>query len=166
MRVTIRNHSGRASFMALAADWITIPSKIRKDLNIKYGQSLSLLEFKRIKPHSRNPFRVDSGKADMLSLVPTASRKGRPIYVDEYEKAAESWLRVWYYHPRGAARQIEMKRYVNASTLGNLLGQIQAEGEKNGSRVAFKNTSISEHTDFVLALLQLGIPMDSIQGIY
>jgi len=86
------------------------------------------------------------------------------LFLQNLKPLVHDFEPVWYYHPRGAARQIEMKRYVNASTLGNLLGQMQAEGEKNGSRVAFKNTSISEHTDFVLALLQLGIPMDSIHG--
>jgi hypothetical protein len=150
--------------MALAADWITVPSKICSDLSIRYGESLSVLEFKTIKPHLRKPFKVEDDKVDMLSLIPPTSGNGYPIYVDEHEKAGESWLRVWYYHTRGAARQTELKRYVDISKLGQLLGQLQAEGNKKGSAIVFKNSSISEHADFVTALRELGISPPNIRG--
>ena len=93
----------------------------------------------------------------MLSLIPSTSIKGYPLYVDEYEENGKRYLRVWYHHPRGAARQLELKRYVDISKLGQLLGQLQAEGDKNSERIAFKNTSIFEHTDFVSSLRELGV---------
>jgi hypothetical protein len=150
--------------MALAADWITIPSKICTDLSITYGQWLSVLELKTINPHLRGPFKVEDDKVDMLSLIPPTAGNGYPIYVDEHEKAGESWLSVWYHHSRGAARQIELKRYVDISKLGQLLGQLQAEGNKKCSAIVFKNSSISEHADFVTGLRELGLSSANIHG--
>lgn len=150
--------------MTLAPGWATIPSRIRRDLNIRHDQSLSILEIKSLEAHPKMHFHIENGKVDMLSLIPEQTDKGYRLYVDQHEKDGESWLSIWCYHTRGSARQIGLKRYANTSTLGSLFGQLQAEGEKNGSRVAFKNTSISEHADFVSALLHLGIPLQSIRG--
>lgn len=44
------------------------------------------------------------------------------------------------------------------------MGQLQAEGDKKSSRVVFKNSSISEHSDFVSALRELGLPSTNIQS--
>lgn len=164
VRITIQNQIGQANFMTLAPGWATIPSKIRRDLSIGHGQCLSVLDVKRLKPHCRTIFQVENGKVDMLSLIPDATSKGYRIYVDQHEEDGEPWLSVWYHHPRGAARQIELRRYVNASRLGQLLGQLQAEGNKKGPSVVFKNTSISEHADFVAALRELGISSRNILG--
>ncbi len=164
VRIAVRNQLGQASFMALAPGWATIPSRIRRDLSIRHGQCLSLLEVKRVEHHSRKDFNIKDGKADLLSFIPDATNKGYPLYVDEHEEAGVSWLSVWYYHPRGAARQIELKRYVNVSRIGQLLGQLQAEGNKKGPSIVFKNSSISEHADFVTALRELGVSPPKIHG--
>ncbi len=150
--------------MTLAPGWTTIPSKIRSDLSIEHGQCLSVLDVKRLKPHSSTPFHIKNGKIDILSLIPEVTSKGYRLYVDKHEKGSESWLSVWYHHRRGAARQIELRRYVNASKLGQLLGQLQAEGNKQGSSVVFKNSSISEHADFVTGLRELGISNSCIRA--
>jgi hypothetical protein len=162
VRLTVANQTAEASFLALAAPWVTIPTSICTKLNIAYGQSLSILELKPIQPHTRPAFRTEGEKVDMLSLIPPTSTNGYPLYVDEYENNVEQWLRIWYHHPRGAARQIELRRWIDISKLGQLLGQLQAEGDKKSLRVVFKNASISEHADFVTALCELGTPATSI----
>lgn len=100
----------------------------------------------------------------MLSLIPPTSTNGYQLYVDEYENNGEQWLRIWYHHPRGAARQIELRRYVNITKLGELLGLLQAEGDKKSPRVVFKNALVSEHADFVSTLLELGTPPTNIMA--
>lgn len=156
VRLTVANQSAQASFLALAAPWITIPTSIRTKLNIAYDQTISILELKPIQPHTRPPFKTEGEKVDMLSLIPLTSTNGYQLYVDEYENNGEPWLRIWYHHPRGAARQIELRRHVDISKLGQVLGQLQAEGDKNSDLVAFKNSSLSEHSDFVSSLSELG----------
>jgi hypothetical protein len=143
--------------MTLAPGWAAIPSRIRRDLSIGYDQRLSLLEVKRLQPHRKTPFHIENGKVDILSIIPEKTHRGYRICVDNHEKDGESWLSVWYCHLRGAAREIELKQFVDISKLGQLLGQLQAEGDKNFSWVAFKNSSISEHADFVSALRELGV---------
>jgi hypothetical protein len=150
--------------MTLAPGWATIPSRIRHELSIGYDQRLSLLEVKSLKPHIRAPFHIENGKVDMLSLIPEKTGRGYQLYVDNHEKEGESWLSVWYHHPRGAARQIELRRYVDGSQLGQLLGQLQAEGNKQGPSVVFKNSSISEHADFVSGLREIGISSSRIRA--
>ena len=162
IRLTITNRTGQASFLALSAPWITIPASICTRLRIAYGETVSILELKTIQAHSRLPFKTQGENADLLSLIPTTSSNGYPPYVDEYENSGEPWLRIWYYHPRGAARQVELKRYVDIFKLGQLLGQLQAEGDKKSPRVAFKNASIREHADFVCALRALGVSSNQI----
>jgi hypothetical protein len=157
VRLTVANQSAQASFLALAAPWITIPTSICTKLNIAYDQTISILDVKPIQPHTRPPFRTEGEKVDMLSLIPLTSSNGYQLHVDEYENNGEQWLRIWYHHPRGAARQIELRRYVDLSKLGQVLGLLQAEGDKNSDLVAFKNSSLSEHSDFVSSLRELGI---------
>jgi len=164
VRLTVANQSAQASFLALAAPWVTIPTSICTKLNIAYGQSLSILELKPIQPHTRPPFKTEGEKVDMLSLIPPTSINGYPLYVNEYMNNGEEWLRVWYHHPRGAARQIELTRYVNAARLGGLLGLLQAEGDKKYARVGFKNSAIAEHADLVSRLVELGVPLTLIHG--
>jgi len=100
----------------------------------------------------------------MLSLVPKSSAGRRRYFVDEFNDSREKWLRVWYVHCRGAARQFEIRRLVPPETLGALLGQLQAEGSKKGMLVAFKNKLISEHTHFIRVLRDLGVPLEQIRA--
>ena len=131
-------------------------------MNLAYDQNVSILELKPIPPHTPSPFKTQGDKVDLLSLVPATSTNGYQLYVDEYETRGEQWLRIWYRHPRGAARQVELKRHVDISNLGELLGQLQAEGDKNNPRVVFKNASIAEHADFVSYLRELGMQSSGI----
>jgi len=162
VRITIQSDSGTASFLAKASEWMCIPSRIRSTLGIKSGQEVRVMELETIQPHSSDTLTIVGDKVDMLSLVPATTNRGYRLYVDKYEDQ-EPRLRIWYYHERGAARQIELKRYVDITKLGQLLGLFQAEGDKTYSRVAFKNSSIREHADFVSALHDLGlsIPISS-----
>ena len=112
------------------------------------GQRLRVVELKTIQPHSPRPLTIVGDKVDMLSLIPATTNRGYRLYVDNYEDQ-EPRLRIWYHHQRGAAHQIELKRYVNMRILGGLLGQLQAEGEKKQNIVSFKNCTIQEHADFV-----------------
>ncbi len=161
VRLTVATQTGQSSFLALAAPWITIPTSICTKLNIAYDQTILILELKPIQPHDRPPFRTEGEKVDMLSLIPSTSTNGDQLYVDEYKNNGEPWLRIWYYHPRGAARQVELKRYVDISKLGQLLGQLQAEGDKQLNWVAFKNVSLFEHSDFVSSLRELGVAFNA-----
>jgi len=154
----LERHSEQESFIALAAPWVTVPARTCSRLDLVYGQTISIIEVKPLQPHTRHPFRLEGDKVDMLSLIPATSMNGYQLYVDEFDTNGEPWLRVWYHHPRGAARQIELRRYVDISKLGQLLGQLQAEGDKKYPRVVFKNASISEHQDFVSALREVGVP--------
>jgi len=162
VRITLENQSGRTSFIALAAPWVTIPMKTCTKLNLTYGQTVSILELKPIQPHACPTFKAMGESVDMLSLIPSSSIKGYPLYVDEYEESGKRYLRIWYHHPRGAARQIELKRHVDMVRLGHLLGQLQAEGDKKNLRVAFKNASITEHGEFVSGLIELGLSLTTI----
>lgn len=164
VRLTIANQSGQACFLALAAPWITIPAKICTKLNIVYDQVLSVLELKPIQPHTRLPFKTLGDTVDMLSLIPPTSTNGNEMYVDEFEEHGQAWLRVWYCHPRGAARQIELKRYADAAKLGQLLGLLQAEEDKHAPRVGFKNSNIAEHGDLISGLLELGVQPTLMHG--
>jgi len=144
--------------MALAAPWIAIPARICTELGLLYEDALSVLELKPIQPHSRAAFKTEGEMVDMRSVIPATSTSGYPMYVDEYEEGQVPWLRIWYCHPRGAARQVTLRRYLEVAKLGRLLGQLQAEGDKRSSRVGFKNSAIAEHADLTLGLLELGVP--------
>jgi hypothetical protein len=85
VRLTVAHRSAQASFLALAAPWITIPTSICTRLNIAYDQTISILELRPIQPHDRPPFRTEGDKVDMLSLIPSTSTNGYQLYVDEYE---------------------------------------------------------------------------------
>lgn len=159
VRITIQSDSGTKSFLAKASEWICIPSRIRSTLGIKDGQRLRVMELETIRPHTSRPLTIVGNKVDMLSLIPATTNRGYRLYVDSYEDA-EPRLRIWYYHERGAARQIELKRYVKMLILGGLLGQLQAEGEKKENIVSFKNCTVQEHADFVLGLLELGLALE------
>jgi hypothetical protein len=50
------------------------------------------------------------------------------------------------------------------SKLGQLLGQLQAEGNKNSAAIVFKNSSLSEHADFVTGLRELGTSLCDISA--
>lgn len=163
VRITIRSDSGTSSFLAKASEWVCIPSRIRSTLGIKDGQVVRVVEVKTIQPHSPRPLTIVGNTVDVLSLIPTTTSRGYRLYADCYEDL-EPRLRIWYYHERGAARQIELKRYVNIGILGGLLGQLQAEGEKKENLVSFKNCTIHEHADFVSGLLELGLVLEDVHA--
>lgn len=156
VRITIQSDSGRASFLAKASGWVCIPTRICWSLGIKGGQAVRVLELRIVEPHTPQPIGIVGDKIDMLSLIPATTSRGYRLYVDCYEDG-EPRLRIWYYHQRGAAHQLELERYVDIIKLGQLLGLLQAEGDKTHSYVAFKNASISEHADFVSSLHDLGL---------
>ena len=163
VRITIQSESGTASFLAKASEWVCIPSRIRSTLGINDGQPLRVVELVTIQPHTPRHLTIVGDKVDMLSLVPETTNKGYRLFVDNYEDQ-EPRLRIWYYHERGAAHQIELKQYVNMHILGGLLGQLQAEGEKKQNIVSFKNCTIHEHADFVLGLLELGLALEDVHA--
>lgn len=163
VRITIQSDFGMASFLAKASGWICIPFRIRSRLGIKEGQEVRVMELKTIQPHSPRPLTMVGDKVDMLSLIPETTNRGYRLYVDNCEDQ-QSRLRIWYHHQRGAARQIELKRYVNMRILGGLLGQLQAEGEKKENIVSFKNCTIQEHADFVSGLLELGLALEDVHA--
>lgn len=161
IRVTIQSDSGKSSFLAKASEWVCIPTRIRLSLGIRERQAVQVLDLRIIEPHTPQPIAIVGDEIDMLSLIPAKTHRGYRLYVDSYEDE-EPRLRIWYYHERGAARQIELKRYVNMRILGGLLGQLQAEGEKNDVIVSFKNASIAEHDDFISGLRELGLSSSAI----
>jgi hypothetical protein len=159
IRLALENESGSATFLALPREWIAIPSALVRKLRIRHksGVYVTLIEPLR---HARRPKRFLSGQlVDLLAFVPVRNSDVRNYVVDEYKSATgEERLRLWCYHRRGSARQIDIRRYANAREFGQFLGQYQAEGDKAGRhRVAFSNTLVSEHTDFVRSLRALGI---------
>ncbi len=163
VRITIQSDSSMASFLGKASEWICIPSRIRSTLGIKDGQRLRVVELETIRAHSPRPLTIVGDKVDMLSLIPETTKRGYRLYVDNYGNE-EPRLRIWYYHERGAAHQIELKRYVKMHILGGLLGQLQAEGEKKENIVSFKNCAIQEHADFVSGLLELGLAVEDVRA--
>ena len=164
VRITIQSDSGTASFLAKASEWVCIPTRIRLSLGIKDEQRVRVLEVETIQPHTTHPLTIVGNKVDLLSLIPATTNRGYRLYVDSYGDE-EPRLRIWYYHQRGAAHQIELKRYVNTRILGGLLGQLQAEGEKKENIVSFKNCTIQEHADFVLGLLELGLELEVVHAV-
>ncbi len=137
VRITIQSDSDTASFLAKASEWVCIPTRIRWSLGIKGGQAVRVLDLRIIEPHTPQPIAIVGDKIDMLSLIPATTNRGYRLYVDYYEDQ-EPRLRIWYYHQRGAAHQIELKRYVDITKLGQLLGLLQAEGDKTYSRLHSK----------------------------
>lgn len=69
-----------------------------------------------------------SQKIDLLLFIPKQTSLGYEIFYKIFNKGGEQWVRVWYNQKK--AKPIEIKRFINQSILGSLLGQYQAEGTK------------------------------------
>ncbi len=102
----------------------------------------------------------ENNKVDLLALIPAHTNKCYKIFVTDFIRNNEKWLRIWYCHERGSGKQLEIKRFIDIDIFGRLLGQLQAEGTKSGrvSRLEFCNQLIKEHIDYITYLTELGIP--------
>lgn len=159
IRLALKNEFGLVTFLVLPREWIAIPSAFVRKLRIRHKSRVYVIQIEPLKPATR-PARFLSGQVvDLLAFVPAVNSDERNYVVDEYQSATgEERLRLWCYHRRGSARQIDIRRYVDAREFGRFLGQYQAEGDKaDPHRVAFTNTLVSEHTDFVRSLRAIGI---------
>ncbi len=121
----------------------------------------------RLLPRTADIFK--DNKIDMLSLIPEKTKQGYEIIVTEFNKDDEDWLRCWYCHYRGSGRQIEIRRFVDMMSFGNMLGQYQAEGTKYSNTnklicLCFVNKLIAEHIDFLNSLVLLGIEKRMVRG--
>lgn len=98
-----------------------------------------------------------NGKIDLLKLIPRKTESGFEVKKEVFINNSEEWVRAWYKHPRRP--ELRIRRHIDASIYGSLLGQMQAEGTKAGKRfrVEFSNKLISEHKDFVESLEAMGI---------
>lgn len=149
--------------MTLWRKWIGIPTDVARALHLRHGNGLYITDIHPVKNVRRASRFLSKGRIDLLSWVPQRTGKGHAYVVDEYlDDRGESWIRVWYCHRRGAARQLEIRRYIDVRHLGKLLGQYQAEGGERHGRVEFKNKLLSEHREFVRALRALGLPPEQI----
>ncbi len=141
---------------------IGIPDFFAKKFGLNLGDIVEITNIDKLVPIKRSPLEMFSNnKVDLLSLIPSTTRKNKRIYVSIFQKNNEEWLRIW---ALGIKIQLELRRYLDIEILGNLLGQIQAEGPKfhnnRTPHVAFSNILIKEHKDFIDALRHLGISDD------
>jgi len=164
--VSIENEFGTGTFLALWRKWIAIPVTLFGRLRLRHGEELDVVEFHTVKDVKRPRMLLANRQIDVLSFVPRKAVGGFAYAVDKYRNAGgEGWIRLWYCHKRGAARQVELRRYVEAGKFGRLLGQYQAEGDKgNPDRIAFTSVLVSEHADFISYLNELGLSSDSVRG--
>jgi len=159
IRLTLENELGSGTFLALPREWIGIPSALVRKLRLLHKSKVYVTEIGPLRPVKRPRGILVGQLIDLLAFVPASNVDGHNYAVDEYRSAAgEQRLRLWCYHRRGSARQIDIRRYVSAREFGQFLGQYQAEGDKeNRHRVSFSNTLVSEHADFVRSLRTIGI---------
>lgn len=144
---------------------ISLRKAVASALSVKAGDIVEL-NVNKVDTLSRSESIFKDGKIDLLALIPLKTKRGYEILVTNFSKNNEAWLRCWYCHDRGSARQIELRRYVDIEPFGKLLGQYQAEGTKYNNktslmRLEFKNKLISEHEEFINSLYELGIPKDN-----
>jgi len=166
IRLALENEFGLATFLALPREWIGIPSALVRKLRIRHKSRVYVTQIEPLRPAKR-PRRFLSGQlVDLLAFVPAVNGDEHDYVVHEYRSATgEERLRLWCYHRRGSARQIDIRRYVSAREFGQFLGQYQAEGDKaDPHRVAFTNTLVSEHTDFVRSLRAIGIADEQVKA--
>lgn len=106
-------------------------------------------------------------KIDLLALIPENTFSGYKIFVYQFVRNSEKWLRIWYAHERGSARELELKRYIDIRPFGSLLGQLQAEGDKfigrRKHRVSFGNNLLTEHQEFIESILLSGINPEDVE---
>ena len=153
--------NNQKTFLAKFNRIITLRRDLRNFLGLKH-QELLTLEIRSIPSLERTKEMFKDDKIDMLSLIPEKTSKDYEIFVVEFDKDAEKWVRIWYSHERGSGQQLEIKRYVEIEAIGSLLGQYQAEGTKhkntsNKFYIEFKNKLVLEHKEFVNSLNMLGI---------
>jgi len=166
IRLTLENELGSETFLALPREWIGIPSALARKLGLRHKSEVYLAQIEVLRP-VRRPRRILSDQlVDLLAFVPAGNIDGHNYAVDEYRSAGgEQRLRLWCYHRRGSARQIDIRRRVGAREFGLFLGQYQAEGDKeNRHRVSFTNTLVSEHADFVRCLRAIGIADEQVSA--
>ncbi len=166
VRLTLKNENGTAVFLALWREWIGIPRAHARKLRLCHGKRVYITDIRRVPYQNRPSKLITNGKIDLLCFVPLVTDHNYAYVVDEYQgRGVESWMRLWYFHNRGSARQVEIKRYVDPRAFASLLGQYQAEGDKsNQFRAAFTNSLVSEHAEFVSSLTAFGLARGLIRG--
>jgi len=164
VNITMRKNDKEISFLTKINRIVSLRRKVVTLLKLKYGNIVSV-SINKIYNLKRPTKLFENNKIDLLSLIPYKTSHDYEIIVIEFIKNNEKWLRIWYSHKRGSARQIELKRFINIKFLGYLFGQLQAEGTKNAKkrfRIDFSNKIIEEHKDFVKYLEQIGISKSSL----
>jgi len=159
VEITVMKNNISVSFISKMNYNIVLRKFVINKIGIKSHNKIDV-KIKKILNLKRSGEVFYSDKVDMLSLIPEKTTNNYDIFVNEFMKGGEKWLRIWYAHNRGSARQLEIKRFVDARVLGKLLGQMQAEGTKSvkpAVRLEFCNKNIKEHVDFIGFLEHLGI---------
>jgi hypothetical protein len=163
VNIIMRKNNKEISFLTKINIIISLHRETVVSLGLRYKDIVEI-RVNKVCNLERSTKLFRNNEIDLLSLIPHKTSCGYEITVIEFAKENEKWLRIWYSHRRGSARQIEFKRFINIKTLGCLLGQLQAEGTKKGRkfRLDFCNKLISEHKDFVSYLEQIGISKKSL----
>ena len=158
VNITMRKNDKEISFLTKINRIISLRRKVVTILKLKYGNIVSA-SINKVCNLKRSTKLFENNKIDLLSLIPYKTSYGYEIIVIEFIRNNEKWLRIWYSHKRGSARQIELKRFINIKFLGYLFGQLQAEGTKCGRkfRLDFSNKLILEHKNFIESIEQIGI---------
>ena len=164
VEIRIIKEDMQKEFLTKFNNVITLRRDIENFLHLNC-QDLITLEIQEIKNSERTKELFHEGKIDMLSLIPERTSKGYEIFVNEFNKNNENWLRLWYSHERGSGQQLEIRRFVEIREFSSLLGQYQAEGTKHKSTIKFSleftSKIIPEHQEFIDSLSKLGIPKDT-----
>lgn len=139
---------------------------INRKLQIRHKDTVAVDELKIIRSIKRPRAFLSRMQIDLLAFIPVEDDRMNVYAVDDYRTPrGESRLRVWCYHKRGSSREIDVRRYVDVLQFGELLGQYQAEGDKESRhRVAFTNKLLSEHVAFLSNLGALGIARDRVSA--
>ncbi|MBI2653041.1 hypothetical protein HYX00_06250 [Candidatus Woesearchaeota archaeon] len=166
VQIKITKEDKQKEFLTKFNNVITLRRGIENSLYLKC-QDLVTLEIQEIKNPEKTKELFREEKIDMLSLIPESTSKGYRIFVNEFNKNNENWLRIWYSHERGSGQQLEIRRFVEIDSIGSLLGQYQAEGTKHKNTrrfsIEFTNRLIPEHQEFISSLSKLGIPKDAFE---
>lgn len=163
LELKIETDKGKQYLITSVNKKITIRKQVREELDIKQDDVVAV-EFSNVERTERTDKIFKNGKVDILCLVPEETSKGYEIIVTEFEKNSEKFLRLWSPGGTKGARQIELKRFVDKRSLGELLGQYQAEGQKSKelSQIVFTNKLVKEHCDFIQNAKSMGLTEDLI----
>lgn len=141
---------------------ISMKKEVVKKLNLKEGDIVEI-NLKGIRSNSRPNEQINFGKLDLLSFLPEKTTNGSLIVADKFYKGKVEYLRLCAFHEKGSTFNIEIRRFVDLSLFGKLLGQIQAEGTKTHiHNIEFCNKSLNELKDFLNYLDYLGITRERI----